>query len=439
MTGISTLAQTYKQKQQQLEQKKSALYQDVRLTEELLTTTKANRKASINELSLLENQIEKRAQVIGTIKEEISLLSTGIQSTSGRIDSLQQQLILQKEAYAKLVRNAYFNHTTYNKLLFLFSSKDFNEAYRRFKYVQYYSKYRKSQFKTVQQAKYDLENMLVQLRTEQQQQRTLLTKEEEERQTLVQKEQEKEQLIGQLKKKEKHLIGNIDQKRAALTELDQQIQAVIEQALAEARAKARAAAEAAARKRAAELAKKEAADVPPPNVRQKPQETHTLASSPAPASTPKTPPTLSLTPEATKLANKFASNRGKLPWPVQQGVITEKFGTNRHPLFKQITTKNNGINIATAPNSQVRALFDGQVTNVLFNPSFQWAVIVNHGNYFTVYANLREVLVNKKDKIKTKQALGVVHTNEAENKTEVHLEIWKESKKLNPAKWIFRK
>jgi len=145
---------------------------------------------------------------------------------------------------------------------------------------------------------------------------------------------------------------------------------------------------------------------------------------------------LASTPEARALSNKFESNRGKLPWPVNKGYISKRFGKSKHPYLKYIETNNNGIDIATKKNAAVMAIFNGEVANVLFNPGFQAAVIVKHGKYFTVYGNIKEAIVKTGDKVATGQKIGVVYTDETQNKTEVHLEIWNGSKKMNPSYWV---
>jgi len=145
---------------------------------------------------------------------------------------------------------------------------------------------------------------------------------------------------------------------------------------------------------------------------------------------------LNFTPEAKALSDNFEANRGKLPWPVEKGFISDAYGKKAHAYLKGIQTNNNGIDISTSPNAKVKALFNGEVANVVFNPGFQAAIIVKHGKYFTVYSNIKEASVKTGDKVETGQPIGIVYTDKKENKTEVHLEIWNGNRKMNPSSWI---
>jgi len=377
------------QSKRQLQKQKKRLYDEIEIAQRLLKDTRADRKNSMQELVLLEKRISNRQEIIENINQHIALIEGNISANNAQIDSLNTQLVTLKETYANMVQDAYLTQSSYSKLMFLFSAEDFNEAYRRFKYMQYYRDHRQNQIATIVSAQDSIVAKVQLLETEKEEQQKLLTEQERERSVLENEKNDKGALLKNLKKKEKNVKYQLQKKQTALDELNRQIQAIIAKATS----------------------------------------TKTNAQGKV------IPPS----PESTKLSKQFAKNKGKLPWPVAKGVVTGKFGTNRHPVLKHITTTNNGIDITTQKESIVWSVFNGQVTNILFNPSFQWAVIVKHGEYFTVYSNLVTVNVAKGDKISTKQQIGTVHTDPNDGKTAVHLEVWKGNTKLNPIKWIARK
>lgn len=375
---------TAQKTKKQLEQQKKALYKEIAVAEKLLKETKTNQQSSVNDLAILERQISVRSKVINNILEQVGMLETRISTTESQVDSLATTLEVLKTEYAGLVQQGYVNQNEFNRLLFIFSARDFNDAYRRVKYMQYYREFRKNQVFQIQSAKDSLESKLNALADERAEQVRLLQSEQNERQILEEEKRNKDDLVRILRKKEKQLQKKLTKKEESLKILDNEIRAIIAKA-------------------------------------------NRSATSPTKTDT---------SPEAIKLSKSFASNKGGLPWPVKEGVITGKFGKNRHPVLKNIYTNNNGIDINTKNNAYVNAVFHGKVSNILFNPSFQWAVIVKHGNYFSVYANLEEVLVVKGDVVQTGQEVGRVFYDSSENKNEVHLEIWEGNQKLNPLNWI---
>ncbi len=383
---ISLLAQEKKN----LEQEKIQLAKDISLTRQLLKNTQNNRTLSLNDLKLLQKQVQNREKMIQTVQQQLDLLNVSITETDYQIDSLSTVLEGIKGEYAELIRHAYLSNNAYNRLLFLFSSDSFNEAYKRLKYLQYYTSHRKNQVGQIELMKKELLNKRMQLQTEKEEKKELLVAEQQQRLALKVEEEQKNAMVKKLKQKESYLKKKLNQKKEAIEELDRQIRAIIE---------------------------KVTADETPINAL----------------------PNKKMTLDLQKLSADFEKNQGTLPWPVDNGIITGKFGKQRHPVLKHITLTNNGLDIATKKGEVARALFEGKVSNTLYSPTFQWAVIVKHGGYFTVYSNLEEVMVSKGDNITTRQAIGRIYTDVNEGKTEVHLEVWKGNEKLNPIKWIYKK
>lgn len=367
-----------------LERQRKQLYREIEAAQKLLKNTQKDRKASLNDLVLLEKKITSRETLINGINREIDFLKRNMSQTAKQIDSLETRLGRFKDEYAASVKQSHLSENNYNKLLYLFSARDMNDAYRRMRYLQYYRRHRKKQIDQIVEMRSSLLKKQVSIKTEKQEQEALLKNEKEEQLILEAEKKDKDRTVASLKKKEKGLKNAISLKQRDMDDLNRQIREMI-----------------AAATRSEGSNKKRI-----------------------------------LNAEETKLSENFSQNKGKLSWPVEQGVVTERFGTHPHPVFKNIAVSNNGIDIATEPDSDVKAIFNGKVTNVLFNPTFQWAVIVNHGEFFTVYAKLRQVYVAKGDKIANKQLIGSVFSNDSEGKTEVHLEIWQGAQKMNPSEWL---
>lgn len=374
-----------------LEKQKKQLRLEIGMTQRLLSTARINAETSLNDLKLLQQQLDNRRQIVDNIQEQLYLIDSSIDYANFQIDSLQKKEEILRADYAALLRQQYIADNAYSKVLFLFSAESWNEAYRRFKYIQYYSDYRKKQYEYLQQTQNLLQERLATLHTERIDKQELLKGEEQEKQALETDYQRHDQMITKLRKKERLLSRNLHEQQSDMAQLDRQIMSIIT-------------AETERMRKSFEL----------------------------PSASPyaKT--------ENIKLSANFAGNRGKLPWPVTEGVITGKFGTNPHPVLKNISTTNNGIDISTNEGAPVLAVFEGIVTAQFFNPSFQWAIIIKHGDFFTVYANLEEVEVKKGDRVTTRQPIGVVHTDTEEGKTAVHIEVWEGGQKLNPIYWLRR-
>ena len=391
----------YAKTKSEYKENRSLLFEELEVAKQLLTETQKDKAVSLNGLLLLEKQILSRNAIIENLNEHLTLINHNIRTVNHQIDSIQQQLSVLKKDYASSVRKAYLFQNTYSKLLFLFSAKDFNDAYKRFKFMQYYRDYRKKQMEQIAFSKGELEAKLLTLETEKIEKTELLTTTETEKKQLQINKKEEQKFIKKLKKKEFNLLQQLEAKEAALTELDKLIQQTLGREL---------------------VALHDAKDRGTYGESGKKKENKTI-------------PVFSEA-EINKMSKAFANYKGKMAWPVKDGVITAKFGRRKHPVLRNITTSNNGIDITTKPDANVRVLFEGRVTNIFYNPSFQWALIVRHGDYYTVYANLEKPVLTKGDEVERETLIGKVHNNEDTGTTKVHLEVWKGGTKLNPAKWL---
>jgi septal ring factor EnvC (AmiA/AmiB activator) len=309
-----------------------------------------------------------------------------------------------------MVLFAFRNQSSYSKLMFVFASSDFNQAYKRLKYLQQFSTYRKKQAKYIQGTQKDLNVKIVELDHNKREKTSLLSDQEEEKQTLGKEKNNKARVFSGLSQQEKQLKKELTQKQKESARLNRAIQNAINREIEEAYRRAEAEARAAEAKAKAE--NKEAPVAKPVS---------------------KGSSILAATPEAAKLSSDFLGNRGRLPWPVASGIITEGFGI--HKYGTNVTTENNGVDIKTADGSSVRAVFSGDVAAVQ-NFAGSYAVLIRHGEYFTVYSNLRSVSVARGDKVSLKQNIGTVITDPNDGTTEVHFEVRKGATAMNPSSWL---
>jgi len=388
-----------------LEQKKKKLEQEIRETNKLIEATKKDKTLSLSQLTILNKKIKDRQELIKVYNSEITLLNKSIKNNDKEISNLQQDMKMLKETYAHVIRKAYINRGKHVPIIYIFASKDFNQAFRRLRYLQSYNEFRRKQAIEIQNIQDTLNKKIVELRTDLDSKRVLLNNEQTQQNELGKEKTEKETAVKTLSKKENQLKKELDKKRANAKKLDAEIARVIE---AEIRKERERAAASAAKSAAAKGEK-----APDANV-------------------------MKVSPETKLVSDKFESNKGRLPWPVDKGVITEQFGEHRHPVMANIVINNNGINIATTKGAPVKAIFEGEVAAVFTVPGGNKAVIVRHGEYLSVYSNLGDIAVKQGDKVKVGQVLGSVYTDEDDNKTEAHLEIWKDKTKLNPEVWIAR-
>ena len=384
------------QSKDDLQKKKKELEKNINYTNSLLTETKKNKEASINQLTTLKNKIVLRQRLIRTINHEVRLIDNLIDENNEIIRSLEKDLEDVKREYARMIYYGYKNRSSYDKIVFVFSSKDFNQAQKRLKYIQDYGDYRKKQASLILQTKGLLKQKIESLEARRNQKKALLMSKEEERGKLAAERLEKNTIYERLKTKESMLKSDLRQQEKESVKLQKAIADIIAEEIRLAR----------------EAAKKTSG--------------------------------FTLTPEEAKLSASFKSNKGKLPWPVKRGIITGHFGEHDHAVLQGIKINNNGIDVSTNKGAVARAVFDGIVTGVIILPGAnKKAVIVRHGEYFSVYGNLQETYVKKGDHLMTKQDIGMIFTDGKKFKTEAHLEIWKISKtgtiKLDPETWITKR
>lgn len=387
--------------------------------------TVQNKKASLKQLNLLKEQISIRENKITTINSEVRLLDSQISENTHTVHSLQNQLEQLKKEYAAMIVFAYHNQSAYNKLMFVFASKDFNQAYKRLKYLQQFGNYRQRQAESIQGTQKDLHVKINELDRTKNEKSSLLHEEENEKETLGKQQNEQVAVVADLSKQQGQLKQQQRETLAQRRRLDRQIAAAIRQEIEAARREAEAKARAEAARQAALAAERAKAD-------NKPAATIAAVAKPKPVERKTDSEVLTATPEAAKLSNDFLGNRGRLPWPVTNGIVTQNFGTY---YMEGIQMDNQGIDIKTSSGAPVRAVFDGEVRTVA-NISGTYLLIIEHGEYFTVYSNLHSVSVARGQKVSTRQTVGTAATDPTTGETSIGFELHKGKAAVNPKIWL---
>lgn len=427
-----SLAQNGAKSKKDLESKKKRINEEINEINSLLNETKAHKKSSIGALVNINMKIEKRQDLINTINAEIAELNKEIKVNENKSDQLKANLEKLKAEYARMIVFAQRNQDSYSKLMFVFASNSFNQAYSRLKYFQQYSEFRKKQAIEIVEVQTLLIANLNELKQQRSEKNMLLGNEETEKQNLSVEKQEQELVLTELQQKEKDLKKQLEKKKKETIELQLAIKKLISDEI---------------KRKAEEMAKNQAATASAKKVKEEREKkkklkesgtTNTSNENVAKAK-PEAPTMPELTEETEALSNDFANNRGKLPWPVGKGLICEGYGEHEHPAIKGFMIVNNGIEICTSKGMQARAVFNGEVTGIAVSPTGGKLVIIRHGEYLSVYSNLDDVLVKTGQKISLKQPIGTVMHNEDEGKTSMNLQIWKGQKTMDPVGWLFNR
>ncbi|MBR5855313.1 MAG: peptidoglycan DD-metalloendopeptidase family protein [Paludibacteraceae bacterium] len=362
-----------------LQKQQRELQQQLEETSKMLKQTKQNETATENKLNLLNNDIQTRKKLIRNIQSEINTLNGEMGTLRQRRNNLQKELEAHKEDYARLVRETHYADMQQSPLLFLLSAENFQQLIRRVQYMQQFAAYRKEQVKKIEsiQSNIDIQNTLLEERK--QNRSTALQSQKREQDKLTRDERKQKDMLQALKKQEKDLIAKQQAQQKKVDALNKQIEEMIAK-----------------------------------QVRT----------------------TTTLTKEQQLIAGGFEANQGRLPWPVEKGFISGHFGKHQHPIHEHVTVNNKGIYLQTVIGAQARSIYEGEVTSCAqINGSY--AVIIQHGNYRTVYSPLKKIYVKQGDKIKAKQAIGDIVTDTTEdNKTELYFQIYKDRSIINPSLWL---
>ncbi|MAZ72027.1 MAG: peptidase M23 [Flavobacteriaceae bacterium] len=390
-------------KQQELEEQRQSLLKEIQQINSLLFKTRGEKKSVLTQVADLDQRISATENLIKITNRQANLLTREINDNLNKIDNLRSELTELKEDYAAMIKKSYKSKSEQSRVMFLLSSESFLQAYKRLQYMKQYTKYRKQQGEAIKEKTELLKILNKDLLVQKDKKNELI---EENKRTKVQLTKERanqQELIASLKKDEGTFTGQIRAKQKAADAIDREIEKIIAEAIA-------------ASNKAAE-------------------KDNTVSGN----KVTKRNSTFAMNAEATALAASFTSNKGKLPWPITKGgVVISSYGKHRHPQFPNVEVFNSGVEIVTDNGAKARAVFEGTVLEIQQIKGANLVVMVQHGNYISAYKNVTNVLVKKGDKVNTKQELGTVYNNPTSGKTILKFAIYQNTKRLNPADWIYK-
>ncbi|NJN26059.1 MAG: peptidoglycan DD-metalloendopeptidase family protein [Cyclobacteriaceae bacterium] len=377
------------QNKTQLEKQKSAVQNQIKETQQILAETSNKKKATIGQLNAITKQIEDQTKLIRTYAKEVKLLSGRIEQDATVINALQQDLNNLKKEYADMVYAMYKASSGFSKLSFIFASADLSQFYMRFKYLEQYSLARKNQVQLITEIKAEIESEKASLENSKNEKDLVLADQLKEKEKLDKMKAEQDKVFSLLKTEETKLSKDLAQKKSEVANLENLISKLLKEEIK--------------------------------------------------SSSASTDKVSELNIDLKALSSSFEKNKSNLPWPVEAGFISEKFGTHPHPVLKRIKMPNDGINIQTKENEQVRAVFTGVVKKIAIVPGeFKYVVIVQHGSYFTVYAKLKKVTVKMGQQINVNDVIGEVNTD-VDGTSEVQFQVWKNTEKQDPELWLTKR
>ena len=377
-------------KAESLKTRKEALEKEIAFTNKLIQNINKNKKSTLYSLQLINNKINRRMELIANLKRTIFNLNDSLVSTQTSVEKLNNELEEMKREYARIAYYLYKNNNPYTRMMFVFSADDINQAYQRLRYLNEIAAYIRKQSAKIKVLEQLKQKKVLTLAREKKEKSRLLDQQTTQLSRLELEQQRKNKVRRKLSGQESQLRASLRKKRRESLKLDQQI--------------AKAIAKATVKKPSGN---KKAADS-------------------------------ALTPTEKKLSATFAANKGRLPWPVKKGIVAQTFGVHNHPVLKHVQIKNNGINIATSAGTSARTVFAGKVVSIVHITTTNIAVIVKHGDYFSVYSGLDKVFVKVNNRVDRLQNIGKIHTT-IQGKTELHFELWKGKQLQNPSGWLARK
>jgi septal ring factor EnvC (AmiA/AmiB activator) len=419
--------------QEKLEQRKAQIQKEIRENEKMLKSVKSKEKSAMNVFLIQKNKIRLKETLISTTEKQTRLLSNDMYINQMKINKLNKELKILKEDYAKKIVNSYKSRSEQSRAMFILSSENFLQAYKRVQYLKQYTSFRKSQGEEINAKSTELVTYNNKLQVQKVAKQKLIAENEKERQTLVKEKQEQEKLVNSIKKDKNRIVSDIRKKQREYKTIDAQINRLIREAIAEANRKAaleRAKAAAAAAAASAEKSKSSSKSSSSKEVKDIKEIKETVARTPVSSSR------IELTPEAKSIADNFRANRGNLPWPVEKGFISLGFGDQPHPVYNTLVVHNSGVEITTNEGANARAVFGGVVSKVMLLSPVNKAVMIQHGDYFTVYQNLSSVSVSQGDKVSIKQNLGRIRTNGDTGKTVIKFLLLQNTTYMNPQGWL---
>ena len=387
--SLGLKAQNYQERQKQLEAQKISIKKEIQQINNLINDSRKKSRGLADELEDIQLKISVRDRLIRINNSQVNNLNNIIANQNERIADLEVDLKKLKDEYSKIVYSSYKKRSSEMKLMFLFASDNINQAFRRFQYFKQYSKYRKEQANKIVSLQEEISNNIDSLDKRKIEKQNVVKENQSVRQTLNQDRIRQNNLYNNLLKDQKNYAVEIQEKEKQARLIDNEIQKLIRLAIAE-------------------------------------------------SNNNNNSSNFALTPEGRLISSNFQSNKGRLPWPVREGVITRRFGTQPHPVVRTTTINSNGISIATSANSIAYSVFEGEVLSVYGFSGGNPGVLIRHGKYISNYQNLSSIFVKKGDKVMANDEIGIVFTNESTGKTILKFNIFNELKPENPSIWLAR-
>lgn len=450
LLGFTTFVFAQNSQQENLELRKAKIQKEIIDNEKKLLTVKKKEKTAVEVMDLQTKKIKLKETLIQTTEKQTQLLSNDMQTNELKIDRLDNELNLLKVDYAEMILKSYKSRSEESKAMFILSSSSFLQAYKRLQYMKQYASYRKTQGKEIELKSKELMSYYEQLKAQKIQKERLIAENEKDKKSLEVAKNEQQKIVLLLQKDKSKIVADIKKKQQQARAIDREIDRLIRKAIAEANRKAalaRAAKEKALKDKLAKdkasadrLAKEKALAEKAksgPKKEAKAKETVVPVKdnpSKAVAIAPVSSTVMELTSESKLVSDNFKANKGRLPWPVDKGTVFLGFGTQAHPVYKTLTIQNSGLSIATYNGAHARAVFAGEVFSVIAISNNK-AVMIQHGDYFTVYQNLSTINVSKGDKVTTKQSLGTIRTN-SDGKTILKFTLCQNVHYVNPKPWL---
>ena len=387
--SLGLKAQNYQERQKQLEAQKISIKKEIQQINNLINDSRKKSIGLADELEDIQLKISVRDRLIRINNSQVNNLNNIISNQNERIADLEVDLKKLKDEYSKIVYSSYKKRSSEMKLMFLFASDNINQAFRRFQYFKQYSKYRKEQANKIVSLQEEISNNIDSLDKRKIEKQNVVKENQSVRQTLNQDRIRQNNLYNNLLKDQKNYAVEIQEKENQARLIDNEIQKLIRLAIAE-------------------------------------------------SNNNNNSSNFALTPEGRLISSNFQSNKGRLPWPVREGIITRRFGTQPHPIVRTTTINSNGISIATSANTIAYSVFEGEVLSVYGFSGGNPGVLIRHGKYISNYQNLSSIFVKKGDKVMANDEIGIVFTNESTGKTVLKFNIFNELKPENPTIWLAR-
>lgn len=387
-SGLAMQGQT----REELEAKRRDIQKEIDEINTIIQTTENKGRSALNEYEDLQKRIKVTERLIQVNNQEANLLTREINANANKIDRLRNELEQLKADYEQMIQKSYKSKSDKSRIMFLFSSESFLQAYKRIQYMKQFAQYRKQQGEEVMKQTKELQELNTTLFEQRRDQEKILAENRKTKSKLVSDRNTLDQLLTSINKEKQKYAKELKQKQQEADRIDREINRLIREAIAKEN-----------KKRGSESKS-----------------------------------TFKLTPEAAALAKDFAQNKGKLPWPVKSGKVSMRFGERPHPIVKTIKVMSNGVRIDTEKNGKARAIFEGEVSQVSKIPGANAVVMLRHGDYLSIYNNLEKVFVKSGDKVARGEELGEIGINSSSGKTTLIFQIFKNTTKLNPEHWIYK-